>query len=232
MQNPIRHFLAAILFIIVVTSCGFRVKPPSEGTVGGGGGGGPPPSTGGTTGGATGCSTNSVILAWETAVDTSGNPDQSVLGHVVYSGPSSRGYDRTYNQSVTAPVVTTYQFPLTGLGIGTYYLAVTAYNGAGESAYSNEIACSYTTCDTPCIVVAKGTSKNQGKVGPPQLELLSESELEKKNPKIYAEVKKQMAQSKESESFRRSLKVDLPPGDLTLNVEGYEKDWEKDEKQN
>jgi hypothetical protein len=240
MQINLRYFFLAVFTTFVITACGFRAKDFSDNSpVGGQTGGGPPPGTGsttagstGTTTGATGCATNNLVLEWDTSEDAAspGNPDQSVLGHVIYTGPTSRAYGRTYTQSVTPPIVSTYQYPVTGLGLGTYYMTVTAYNATGESGYANEVACNFTACDTPCIVVMSAAPLSNKKLVAPKLELYSEAELKKKKPAIYEKMKKNITEAKAAESYRKTLNVDLPPGDLTLNVEGYKKDWEENEK--
>jgi hypothetical protein len=64
------------------------------------------------------------------------------LGYRVYSGAASRQYTQRQNADSPAANASPYgvvQFALTGLVSGeTYYVAVTAYNSAGESPYSNE----------------------------------------------------------------------------------------------
>jgi hypothetical protein len=73
-------------------------------------------------------SSGTVTLIWDPETDP------SVRGYKVYVGTSSNAYG--------APVdignVTTYQV-LNLLSGTTYYFAVTAYNSAGESGYSNEV---------------------------------------------------------------------------------------------
>jgi hypothetical protein len=173
-----------------------------------------------------------LVVAWDTSTDSTGGPDQSVLGHVIYAGPSTRSYNRTYTQSVTPPIINTYQYGVTNLGLGTYYLTVTAYNSTGESAYANEVACNFTACDTPCIVVAQmQKSERLQKLMAPSLTLFTEKQLEKEKPKLFEEVKQQISDAKVSEAHRLTLKdEDLPPGNLTINVPGFEKDWEPNEK--
>jgi hypothetical protein len=230
MQINFRFLFLAVFTAFIITACGFRAKDLSDNGPAGGGGP-PPPGTGGTTGGGTGCATNNLVLEWDTSEDPAspGNPDQSLLGHVIYTGPTTRNYDRTYTQSVTPPIISTYQFPVTGMGLGTYHLTVTAYNASGESPYANEVACNFTACDVPCIVVMSRLSSNSNLTAP-KLELYSELELQKKKPKIYEKMKQSILDAKASELYRRTLKDDLPPGGLTLNVEGYKKDWEENEK--
>ena len=86
--------------------------------------------------------------------------DQPVDGYVVYLGQSSRSYQDVIDVGFLAPdasgVATT---TIQGLQSGVdYYAAVTAYNGAGESSYSNEIllaaGCAPGLCDDgdPCTL--------------------------------------------------------------------------------
>jgi hypothetical protein len=77
-------------------------------------------------------------LAWDP------NTDPDLAGYRLYYGAASG----TYGPPLTLGRVTTYS--LSGLGPGTYYFAVTAYNATGEeSGYSNEvsIAISGSRCD-------------------------------------------------------------------------------------
>lgn len=71
------------------------------------------------------------------------NPEPDVIGYRVYTGNSSRSYDRI--ESAGNDVM----FSVTNLVLGqTYYFAVTAVNSAGlESDYSNEVV--YTVPSKP-----------------------------------------------------------------------------------
>ncbi len=65
----------------------------------------------------------------------SANPENNIAGYRVYYGTASR----VYPNSADAGSQTTYT--VTGLGPGTYYFAVTAYNtSAQESAFSSEVS--------------------------------------------------------------------------------------------
>jgi hypothetical protein len=70
---------------------------------------------------------DSVTLAWDASSGASGYR----LYYGTKSGPP-------YSISVDVLNVTTWT--VTGLGPGTYYFAVTAYNASGESSYSNEVS--------------------------------------------------------------------------------------------
>lgn len=68
-----------------------------------------------------------VKLIWD------GNSEPDLAGYKVYIGTASRNY----NSPVTIGIVS--EYPLDGLGVGKWYIAVTAFDTAGnESAYSNE----------------------------------------------------------------------------------------------
>lgn len=63
------------------------------------------------------------------------NDEADLAGYKVYIGTAPRNYA----EPVTIGIVS--QYPLDGLGVGKFYLAVTAFDTAGnESAYSNEVA--------------------------------------------------------------------------------------------
>jgi hypothetical protein len=70
-----------------------------------------------------------ITLAWNT------NPEPTVTGYKVHYGTSSR----SYGVSMSAGNVTSYK--VTGLGSGSYYFAITAYDTSGhESGLSNEVS--------------------------------------------------------------------------------------------
>jgi len=72
-------------------------------------------------------SSGTATLTWD--------PATSATGYKVYAGTSSNAYGAPVNIGN----VTTFQiFSL--LSGTTYYFAVTAYNSAGESGYSNEVS--------------------------------------------------------------------------------------------
>ena len=76
-----------------------------------------------------------VQLMWDA------NTDAGLGGYKVYYGAAPR----SYGAPVNAGNQTSYQ--LTGLGPGTYYLAVTAYDTSGnESGYSNEVSTTISGC--------------------------------------------------------------------------------------
>ncbi|MBZ5499715.1 MAG: fibronectin type III domain-containing protein [Acidobacteriia bacterium] len=80
-----------------------------------------------------------VTLAWDP------NSETDLAGYKVYYGTSPR----TYGAPISLGKQTT--FTVTGLSLGTYYFAVTAYNTAGlESGFSNEVSTTITApsrCD-------------------------------------------------------------------------------------
>lgn len=78
------------------------------------------------------------ILSWTP------NTDSDVAGYKVYYGTVSRHYG--------APITVGNQtaYTVTGLGLGTYYFALTAYDAAGnESAFSNEISKTFFDTSAP-----------------------------------------------------------------------------------
>jgi hypothetical protein len=76
-----------------------------------------------------GSAADDALLSWEA------NPEPSVSGYNLYVGTTSRGY----GTPIDVGSRTTYT--LAGLGSGTYYFAVTAYDAGGaESDYSNEVS--------------------------------------------------------------------------------------------
>ena len=78
-----------------------------------------------------------VTLAWDA------NTESALAGYKLYYGTSSR----TYGTPITVGNVTTYT--VTGLGTGTYYFAVTAYDTSGvETTYSNEATATLSGPDT------------------------------------------------------------------------------------
>jgi hypothetical protein len=70
-----------------------------------------------------------VTLAWNP------NSESDLAGYKIYYGTAPR----VYGSPIIIGTQTTYT--LTGLPVGTYYFAVTAYNTSGlESGYSNEVS--------------------------------------------------------------------------------------------
>lgn len=78
---------------------------------------------------ATGPTGATATLAWDPV------NDPSIQGYNVYYGTSSRQYQTYANAGLT----TTYTVADLQPGT-TYYFAVTAYNSAGESGYSDEVS--------------------------------------------------------------------------------------------
>src|SRR5574341_203682 len=80
------------------------------------------------------------ILSW------SPNTETNLAGYRVYYGTSSRSYPNV----IDVGLVTTYT--VTGLGSGTYFLALTAYNTAGaESEFSSEVSKTIPDTQPPVI---------------------------------------------------------------------------------
>jgi hypothetical protein len=79
-------------------------------------------------------------LSWTApGASTDGSTQTDLSGYNVYYGTSSG----TYGVPINVGNVTSYT--LNGLGTGTYYFAVTAYNTSGiESGFSNEVSKSFT----------------------------------------------------------------------------------------
>ena len=77
-----------------------------------------------------------VALAWDApSTNTNGTALQDLAGYKVHYGTAPG----SYTGSVDVGTVTSCS--ISGLGAGTYYLVVTAYNKAGaESTYSNEVS--------------------------------------------------------------------------------------------
>lgn len=68
-------------------------------------------------------------LSWDA------NSDPNVSGYKVYYGTATRSYGTPIDLGNQT------NYSLTGLGLGTYYFAVTAYNTSGlESVFSNEVS--------------------------------------------------------------------------------------------
>jgi hypothetical protein len=78
----------------------------------------------------------SAILTWDApTTNVDGTPLTDLAGYKVYHGTAPRAY----GSPIDAKLVTTYTF--IGLGEGTHYFAVTAYDLAGnESPFSNEVS--------------------------------------------------------------------------------------------
>ncbi|MBI3606761.1 MAG: fibronectin type III domain-containing protein [Nitrospirae bacterium] len=92
------------------------------------------------------------ILAWDP------NTEPDLAGYKVHYGTAPGTY------SVVSDVGDVTTLTVTGLGPGTYYLAVTAYDTSGnESAASNEVSKSFADTTPPVIsAVASGTITNVG----------------------------------------------------------------------
>jgi hypothetical protein len=107
------RLLRIVLLVVIVCSMS---------ACGGGGAGSAPAGDGGLPG------TNTADLEWNAVMDP------NLSGYRVYVGI----FSGTYVTSVDVGLATTYT--VTGLGSGTYYFAVTAYDASmNESVYSNEI---------------------------------------------------------------------------------------------
>ena len=77
---------------------------------------------------------NPAITAFGVTLQWDANAETDLVGYKVFWGTASR----TYGAPVTLGKVTTYK--VEGLTTpGVYYFAVTAFNAAGESGYSNEV---------------------------------------------------------------------------------------------
>ncbi|HEX4925069.1 MAG TPA: fibronectin type III domain-containing protein [Bdellovibrionales bacterium] len=89
---------------------------------------------------------NSVNLLWDSSVTADSSLDTSVAGYIIKFGRASRTYTGEVTVTVTPPHQTTTGGSVTGLGMGTYYFAVTAFNSQGESPESNEVSQTFTQC--------------------------------------------------------------------------------------
>lgn len=73
------------------------------------------------------------IFAFDATLSWSPTGDPTLAGYKIYYGTASRAYGNPID------VGTQVAYTITGLGPGTYYFAVTAYNNLGmESGFSNE----------------------------------------------------------------------------------------------
>ncbi|HUK56126.1 MAG TPA: fibronectin type III domain-containing protein [Nitrospiria bacterium] len=91
-------------------------------------------------------------LTWDPSTQT------GLSGYKVYYGTASH----SYSTSIDAGNQTSYT--VTGLGTGTYYFAVTAYDTAGlESSYSNEASKTFADTTPPVIsAIAAGSISSSG----------------------------------------------------------------------
>ncbi len=103
------------------------------------------------------CTGNSALVAWDSPLD-GGNTavDQTITGFYVYVGTGSQTYDHKIRVDVTAPVVTSYQQEVSGLGLGTYHFTVTAFNGFGESIPGNVVSWSFSECGVRALGLLGG----------------------------------------------------------------------------
>ncbi|MRR55787.1 MAG: hypothetical protein EG822_14995 [Deltaproteobacteria bacterium] len=77
----------------------------------------------------------SLTLAWDSPLTSDGTPATNFAGYSVHYGTSPGVYD-TKIENGTSTTCT-----ITGLRPGTYYIAVTCYDLAGnQSAFSNEVS--------------------------------------------------------------------------------------------
>ncbi len=92
-------------------------------------------------------SAQAVSLAWDP------NTETDLAGYKVYYGTASHSYTTV----IDVHNVTTYS--VTGLGAGTWYFAVTAYNTTGaESTFSNEVSTTITSPATShCDITSDGS---------------------------------------------------------------------------
>ena len=87
-----------------------------------------------------------MTLSWEPGRDADNNINTTVQGYNVYNGLETRNYVKVRNSLATTPLVTQ-TYTVTGLEVNkTHYFAVTAYNEAGESTYSDEASTTITSC--------------------------------------------------------------------------------------
>jgi hypothetical protein len=87
-----------------------------------------------------------VSLAWNPSMST------NITGYRVYVGNSSRNY----GTSIQIGIQTTYT--VTGLTDGTYYFAVTAFDGNGnESDFSNEVSKTIGSSGLTCNINGDGS---------------------------------------------------------------------------
>ena len=92
-----------------------------------------------------------VTLAWDAITQP------ELAGYKVYVGTSSRNYGAGTNVGIVT------QYTVTGLGPGTYYFAVTAYDATGrETGYSNEVSETILSADTtpPAVSITSPTSSS------------------------------------------------------------------------
>ena len=120
------------MLVVVLAGCGGGSQSALPG-----GGSSSNNGTGNTNGGDNGAG----ILAWDApSSNTDGSPATDLAGYKIYYGTVSG----KYTASIDAGNATS--FPITALSSsvpvpGLYYIAVTAYDTAGnESSYSNEIS--------------------------------------------------------------------------------------------
>ncbi|MFQ5598095.1 MAG: fibronectin type III domain-containing protein, partial [Nitrospiria bacterium] len=85
-------------------------------------------------------------FAGEATLSWSPNTEVDLAGYKVYFGNASR----TYGTPITLGNQTSYT--VTGLGLGTYFFAVTAFDGAGnESTFSAEVSKTFADLTPPAI---------------------------------------------------------------------------------
>jgi hypothetical protein len=91
------------------------------------------------------CWAESVPLAWDASTS------ENIAGYKVYVGTASR----SYSPPITIGNVTAYT--VTGLGTGTHYFAVTAFDASGnESDYSNEVSKTIGATSSRCDLNSDG----------------------------------------------------------------------------
>lgn len=116
-----------LAFLLLLTSCGAEMFPKGE-----------------VKNASSSCQSNSVTMSWDASMKD-GRPHPDVIGYRIYVGTSSGNYQYTLNRSVTdsSPQL---MHTLSGLGVDTYYFAVSAYSKTEESAKSNEVSKAFVEC--------------------------------------------------------------------------------------
>ena len=133
MTNKFSVYLAALLFSIILASCGGGTQNVQSGSneVPPGGGNTPTPTDPLPT------TTTSVSLSWNPPLYyTDGSTLNDLQGHNIYMKSGSGNFVKIYTLNTTA--VATYL--VENLSPGTYTFAVTAFNSSGvESSFSQTI---------------------------------------------------------------------------------------------
>lgn len=137
-----------LLFVLIVSACfqmngcaRYTRSSSSTSLSSSNGGGGDPPPPPPPPDPCSVAGVCSAVLIWDpSTVDaTHGIPD----GYKVYTGLTSGAYTNSYDVALNL----TYSIP-NFPGGSTYYFAVTAYNGSGESPFSGEASKTFLSCCT------------------------------------------------------------------------------------